>query len=164
MDSKKVICVTGGVWTGSRSAPRRILVREGFVRPVWFTTGRPMTDAQYRQVSNTRFHLARTKKNVLAHIRYRGSFIGVMRDDFDSAMVKSARGVLVVGPPEIAVQVASQFDSAQVFVLKGPRMVMPDRLAAGVAPGQLHQIDVDVLAPGAWTDAHARMMEIIGQA
>ncbi|MCB1801776.1 MAG: hypothetical protein KDI82_08835 [Gammaproteobacteria bacterium] len=164
MDSKKVICVTGGVWTGSRSAPRRILVREGFVRPVWFTTGRPLTDAQYRQVSSTRFHLARSKKNVFAHIQYRGSFIGVMRDDFDTAMQQSSRGVLLVGPPEIAVQVANRFDSALVFALKGPRMAMPERLVAGVPATQLHRIDVDVLARGAWTDVHERMMEIIGQA
>lgn len=160
--SEKIICVTGSVWTGSRSAPRRLLVQEGFVRPTWFTTGRPLTDAQYRQISNTRFHLARAKKNVLAHIRYRGSFIGIMRDDFETAMSRSSQGVLVVGPVEIAAQVAERFSNAKVFALKGPRMKMPDRLEASVPSGQLHPIDVDVLAPSAWSNVHTSMMEIIG--
>lgn len=159
---KKIVCVTGSVWTGSRSAPRRLLVRDGFVRPTWFTTGRPMTDARYRQISATRFHLARAHKNVVAHIHYRGSFIGVMRDDFDTAMHAAKQGVLVVGPPEIAAQIAAQFTHAQIFSLKGPRMEMSQHLQAAERSGQLHRIDVDTLAPGAWTDVHRSMAEIIG--
>lgn len=161
-DKKKIICVTGSVWTGSRSAPRRLLVKDGFVRPTWFTTGRPMTDAQYRQISDAKFHLARVRKNVLALIHYRGSFIGVMRNDFDAAMERSLRGVLVVGPPEIAAQVAAQFPLALVFSLKGPRMELSEHLEAAERSGQLHRIDVDALAPGAWTDVHTSMAEIIG--
>ncbi len=159
---KRIVCVTGSVWTGSRSAPRRLLVRDGFVRPTWFTTGRPMTDANYRQISNARFHLARARKKVLAHIHYRSSFIGVMRDDFDTAMDRSLQGVLVVGPPEIAAQVAAQFPLALVFALKGPRMELSEHLEAAGRSGQLHRIDVDALAPGAWTDVHTSMAEIIG--
>ena len=160
--NKKVVCVTGYVWTGSRSAPRRLLVRDGFIRPTWFTTSRPMTDAQYRQISKAQFHLARARKNVLAFVRYRGGFIGVMRDDFDVAMNRSSQGVLVAGAPEIAAQVAEQFSSARVFALKGPRMDVPDHLEATERSGQLHVIDVDVLAPSAWTNVHASIMEIIG--
>lgn len=160
--NNKIVCVTGSVWTGSRSAPRRLLVKDGFVRPTWFTTGRPMTDAHYRQISDTQFHMARAKKNVLAHIRYRGTFIGVMRNDFDTAMDRAEQGVLVVGPPEIAAQVAAQFPQAKVFSLKGPRMEMSDHLEATERSGQLYRIDVDALAPGAWTDVHAAMAEIIG--
>ena len=121
-----------------------------------------MTDAQYRQVSNTQFHLARAKKNVLAFVRYRGGFIGIMHDDFDAAMNRSSQGVLIVGPSEIAAQVAVTFPSARVFALKGPRMGMPDHLEAAERSGQLHLIEVDVLATGAWTNVHASMMEIIG--
>ena len=121
-----------------------------------------MTDAQYRQVSNTQFHLARAKKNVLSFVRYRGGFIGIMRDDFDAAMNRSSQGVLIVGPPEIAAQVVVTFPSARVFALKGPRMDMPDHLEAAERSGQLHLIEVDVLATGAWTNVHASMMEIIG--
>lgn len=160
--NKKIVCVTGSVWTGSRSAPRRLLVKDGFVRPTWFTTSRPISDALYRQISATRFHLARAQKNVVAHFRYRGGFIGIMRDDFDVAMERSQRGVLVVGPPEIAAQLAARFPSAQVFSLKGPPMSLSEHLAAAEQSGQLHRIDVDVLAPGAWTDVHTRMAEIIG--
>ncbi len=159
---KKVVCITGNVWTGSRSAPRRLLIRDGFVRPTWFTTGRPMTDAHYRQISDTRFHLARARKNVLAHIRYRGSYIGVMRDDFDAAMERSVQGVLVVGPPEITAQVAEQFPQTQVFSLKGPRMEQSEDLQAVERSGQLYSIEVDVLAPGAWTEVHTSMAKIIG--
>ncbi len=159
---KRIVCITGSVWTGSRSAPRKLLVKDGFVRPTWFTTGRPMTDANYRQISNTRFHLARARKNVLADIHYRSSFIGVMREDFNSAMDRSQRGVLVVGPPEIAAQVAAQFPLALVFSLKGPGMDLSEHLEAAEQSGQLHRIDVDALAPGAWTDVHTSLAEIIG--
>ena len=161
-DNKKVVCVTGSVWTGSRSAPRRLLIRDGFVRPSWFTTGRPMTDAHYRQISNTQFHLARARKKVLAHIHYRGSDIGIMRNDFEAAMNKGARGVLVVGPPEIAAQLAAHSPRVQVFVLKGPDMELSEHLEAAERSGQLLRIDVDVLAPGAWTDVHTAMAEAIG--
>ena len=161
-ENKKIVCVTGSVWTGSRSAPRRLLVRDGFVRPNWFTTGRPISDAQYRQISVGQFHLALAKKNVLAHIRYRGSFIGIMRDDFEAAMSKSSQGVLVVGPPEIAAQMATRFPRAKVFALKGPRTTMSAHLDAAAQSGQLHRVDVDVLAPGAWTNVHTEMLEIIG--
>lgn len=160
--TKKIVCVTSRVWTGSRSAPRRLLVREGFARPTWFTTGRPITDAQYRQISDTRFHLAQAHKRVLAHIRYRGSFIGIMLDDFESAMERARQGVLVVGPTEIAVQLAARFPDAQVFSLKGPRMASLPQLDPIERSGQLHRIDVDVLAPGAWTEVHQTMAEIIG--
>ena len=68
--NKKVVCITGSVWTGSRVAPRRMLVKDGFLRPTWFTTGRPLTDAEYRHVSVAQFHLTNAEKNVLAHIEY----------------------------------------------------------------------------------------------
>lgn len=160
--NKKVVCITGSVWTGSRSAPRRMLVKDGFLRPVWFTTGRPMNDAQYRQISKTQFHLARAKKNVIAHIDYRGSFIGVMRDDFETAMAAAKLGVLVVGPPEIAAQLAAQLPAAMVFTLKDVGMDLSRHLEEAQRSGQLHRVDVDVLAPSAWTKANESIAEIIG--
>ena len=159
---KKVVCITGSVWTGSRSAPRRMLVKDGFRRPTWFTTGRPMTDAQYRQVSATQFHIARSKKNVLAHVEYRGSFIGVMHNDFQAAMDAAAQGVLIVGPPEIAAQVAARISQAMVFSLKDAGMELSEHLEEAQRAGQVHRVDVDVLAPGAWTEVHIAMAEIIG--
>jgi len=159
---KKVVCITGSVWTGNRSAPRRMLVQDGFRRPTWFTTGRPLTDAQYRQISSTQFHLARAKKNVIAHIRYRGSFIGVMRDDFEVAMAAAQQGVLVVGPPEIAAQLAARLPEAKVFSLKDRGTDLSGHLDEAQRTGQLHRVDVDVLQPGAWTEVHNLMAEIIG--
>jgi len=159
---KKVVCITGSVWTGSRSAPRRMLVKDGFRRPTWFTTGRPLNDAQYRQISTTQFHLARARKNVIAHIRYRGSFIGVMRDDFEAAMAAAKQGVLVVGPPEIVAQLAARMPEAKVFSLKDRGMDLSGHLDEAQRSGQLHRVDVDVLAPGAWTEVHNSMAEIIG--
>ena len=91
--NKKVVCITGSVWTGSRVAPRRMLVKDGFLRPTWFTTGRPLTDAEYRHVSVAQFHLTNAEKNVLAHIEYAGGVVGVMREDFESAMVNAEKGV-----------------------------------------------------------------------
>jgi len=159
---KKIVCITGSVWTGSRSAPRRMLVKDGFLRPTWFTTGRPLTDAQYRQISATQFHLARAKKNVIAYIKYRGSFIGVMRNDFEAAMAAARQGVLVVGPPEIAAQLAAGIPEAKVFSLKGRGMDLSVHLDAAQRSGQLHRVDVDVLAPGAWDEVHNSMAEVIG--
>lgn len=160
--NKKVVCITGSIWTGSRSAPRHMLVKDGFRRPTWFTTGRPMTDADYRQISATQFHLARAKKNVLAHIGYRGSFIGVMRDDFETAMNAASQGVLVVGPPEIAAQLAAAIPQAKVFSLKDKGMDLSDHLDDAQQAGQLHRVDVDVLAPGAWNEVHLSMAEVLG--
>lgn len=159
--NKKVICITGTVWTGSRRAPRHMLVREGFLRPVWFTTGRPLTDAHYRQVSAARFHIARSKHKVLACIRYRASFMGVMRDDFDAAMAGAKQGVLIVGPPEIAAQVAAAIPRTAVFSLKDEGMDVSGHLDEARRAGQFHRIDVDALAPAAWSDAYHRMLEIV---
>ena len=72
-------------------------------------------------------------------------------------------GPLVVAPPTgTAAQVAAQFPSAQVFALKGPQMELSEHLQTCERSGQLHRIDVDVLAPGAWTDVYAYMVQTIG--
>lgn len=161
-NDKKVVCITGSVWTGSRSAPRRMLVKEGFLRPSWFTTDRRVTDADYRHVSTTEFHLARAEDRVLAHIEYAGSIVGIMQEDFESAAAASEQGVLVVGPPEIAAQVAEIIPRTVVFALKDEAMDLSGYLAEAERAGQLHRIDVDVLAPGAWTEAYLAMMAVIG--
>jgi hypothetical protein len=160
--TKKVVCITGTVWTGSRSAPRRMLVREGFIRPTWFTTSRRITDANYFRTSITNFRLAKAKNNVLAHTRYGGSVVGIMQEFFDDAMNAAKQGVLIVGPPDIAAQVAEKVDQAIVFVLKDVQMGLSAKLDDAVRTGQLHRIDVDVLAPGAWTEVHRTMMDILG--
>ena len=160
--NKKVVCITGSVWTGSRVAPRRMLVKDGFLRPTWFTTGRPLTDAEYRHVSVAQFHLTNAAKNVLAHIEYAGGVVGFMREDFESAMVNAEKGVLVVGPPEIAAQLAATIPQAIIFSIKSTGMELSEYSEAAHRAGQLHRIDVDVLEPGGWMTVYRSMMDIIG--
>ena len=159
---KQVVCITGTVWTGKRSAPRRLLVKDGFVRPTWVTTGRRLTDAPYRHISETRFHLAQADKSLLAYFRYAGSLAGILKEDFDSALASSQCGVLVVGPPEVAAQIASAVPAAIVFALKGERMDLSRHLDSASSRGQLRRIDVDVLEPDAWTKVHVSMVEALG--
>jgi hypothetical protein len=77
-------------------------------------------------------------------------------------MAAAKQGVLIVGPPEIAAQVAAVSPRALVFSLKDRGMDLSEHLAQAQDNGQLHRIDVDVLAPGAWTEVHNIMAEIIG--
>jgi len=160
--NKKVVCITGSVWTGGDEAPRHMLVKDGFVRPTWFTTGQPLTDANYRQVSETQFHMAKAEKKVLAHIQYRASFIGVMMKDFEAAMGSAERGVLMTGPPEIAALLAAAIPGAIIFALEAEGMDLSKHLSDAQRTGQLHRLDVDVLEPGAWSEVHRVMLEVIG--
>jgi hypothetical protein len=139
-----------------------MLVKDGFVRPTWFTTGRPLTDADYREISETQFHMANAEKRVLAHIEYRASFIGVMLDDFETAMANAERGVLMVVPPEIAAQLAAAISGAIIFALEAEGMDLSKHLDDAQRSGQLHRLDVDVLEPGAWTEVHRVMLDVIG--
>ena len=161
-NNKKIVCITGSVWTGSRSAPRRMLVKDGFLRPAWFTTGRPLTDAEYHQITVTRFHLENAAGNLLVYTEYGGSFVGIMREDYQSAMDNAEQGVLVVGPPEIASQLAAAIPETIVFSFKDPGMDLSEFDGEAHLRGQLHRIDVDVLEPGAWKAVYRSMMEIIG--
>ncbi len=160
--NKKVVCITGSVWTGGQSAPRHMLVKDGFLRPVWFTTGRPLTDAEYFHISETQFHLANAEKEVLAHIEYGGSFVGVMREAFESAIANAETGILLVGPPEIVAQLAGKIPQAIIFSFKDTEMDLSKYSDDADRAGQLHRIDVDVLEPGAWSAVYRSMMDIIG--
>jgi len=161
---KQTVCVTGTVWTGGRSAPRRMLVRDGFVRPIWFTTGRAVTDALYEVIPQIEYHLALAGSQVLARMAYGGGVVGIMKQDFEDAFVGSRAGVLVVGFPEIVAQIAEAIPETIVFVLKEKSMGLSDHLAGAASRGQLHRLDVDVLAPGAWTEVHRRMTQVLGLA
>jgi len=161
---KKVVCLTGTVWTGARSAPRRILVREGFVRPVWFTTGRAVHDAQYRLVSESAFRAARAQSQILAHAEHGGDHVGIFERDFEDAATASRAGVLVVAFPEIAAQIAEAIPQTYVFSFKDKEMDLCGELDAVASRGQLHRLDIDVLAPAAWTDVNTRILETVGLA
>ncbi len=160
--NKKVVCITGSVWTGRRSAPRHMLVKDGFLRPVWFTTDRKMSDASYTSISINAFHAANASKMILAHFEYGGSQAGIMREAFTSAMEDAEKGVLVVGPPEMAAQLATSIPQTIIFTLKDLSMDLSPHLEEAKSKGQLHRIDVDVLEPGAWTEVHSQMLDILG--
>jgi hypothetical protein len=160
--AKKIVCITGTVWTGSRSAPRRMLVREGLLRPIWFTTGRPVSDAQYEVISKTDYHLAQADSEVLAQMKYGGDFVGILKQDFEDAAIGAQVGVLVAGFPEIVAQIAKALPQAVIFALKGRGMKLSDHLGESARSGQLHRLDVNVLEPGAWSDVHLSILRTIG--
>lgn len=160
--AKKIACITGTVWTGGRTAPRRMLVRDGFLRPIWFTTGRPVSDADFERVSSSAFHMACAESKVLAHTKYGGDFVGILKEDFEDALVGAQIGVLVVGFPEIVAQIAREFPQAAVFAFKAQDMELSEHLGEATRSGQVHRLDLDVLEPGAWDDAYARILDTLG--
>lgn len=161
--NKKVVCITGSVWTGSRTAPRHMLVKDGFLRPDWFTTDRKLSDASYTRISINAFHSANANDEILAHFEYGGSRIGIMRQSFISVMERAEKGVLVVGPQEMVAQLASHITKIIVFALKDSSMNLSPHLKEADNKGQLHRIDVNVLEPGAWTEVNAKMLDILGE-
>ena len=160
--SKKVVCITGTVWTGGRSAPRRMLIRDGFLRPIWFTTGRAISDAEFHSMSPAAFHLARSKSEVLVHIEHGGDFVGILKQDFEDAIVGARTGVLVAGPPEIAAQIAKAIPQTVIFVLKDADMELSSHLGKASRSGQMHRLDLNMLEPGVWDSLHKQMLTVLG--
>lgn len=159
---KKIVCITGTNWTGHRKAPRRLLVRDGFRRPVWFTTDRRYHDAEFRYVSETDFHHRNARKEVHASFHYRGSYMGIFSEEVEIALDASDRGVLIVGPQEIAEQTAEAIPGAIIFALKAREMALSPHLEEAGRRGQLHRIDVDVANPSAWTSVYATISDKLG--
>ncbi|MEW8419008.1 MAG: hypothetical protein AB2690_17345, partial [Candidatus Thiodiazotropha endolucinida] len=87
---------------------------------------------------------------------------GIMQEDFNAAMEASKQGVLIVGPPEIAAQVAGKISEAVIFSLKDKQMDVSTCLDQAIQSGQLHRINVNVLEPGAWTKVYRSIMETMG--
>jgi len=160
--NKQVVCITGNVWTGSRNAPRKLLVKDGYQRPTWFTTGRRVTDAEYVYVSNTDFHLSVASERVLAHMEFGGATVGILKLELEKILEASPRGALVVGPQEIAARVADAIPQAIVFSLKDEMMELSPHLDDADKRGQVHRVDVDVLEPGAWSEVHIYMADKLG--
>ncbi|MCP3671453.1 MAG: hypothetical protein GY814_13685 [Gammaproteobacteria bacterium] len=139
-----------------------MLVKDGFLRPAWFTTDRKLSDAGYTSISINAFHLANVSQMILAYFKYGGSRVGIMRQAFISAMEDAEKGVLVVGPPEMAAQLAASIPKAIIFTLKDLSMDLSPHLREANSKGQLHRVDVDVFEPGAWTEVHSKMLDILG--
>ena len=161
-NGKRVVCVTGTVWTGSPAAPRHALVKLGFQRPTWFTTARPIHDGRYRVIDPAEFHKAKLENRVLAYVKHAGDYVGILTEDFDNALEDSLLGVLIACPQEIASQIAHAIPQTTVFVLKDIEMELCSALSEAKKNGQLHRIDVDMLSPGAWTEVHQKMGDIMG--
>ena len=64
--------------------------------------------------------------------------------------------------PQIGCLKAHTIPQAVVFSLKDEMMELSPLLADANRRGQVHRVDVDVLAPGAWSEVHARMAEKLG--
>lgn len=160
--NKNVVCITGNVWTGARNAPRKLLVKDGFRRPTWFTTGQRVTDAEYVRVTSTRFHMSNAEDMVLAHMEFGGAIVGILKKELGNILEASSMGALIVGPQEIAAQVAGAIPQTVVFSLKDEMMELSPLLDDANRRGQVHRVDVDVLAPGAWTEVHTLMANQLG--
>jgi hypothetical protein len=160
--NKRIVCITGTVWTGSNSAPRKLLVKDGFERPGWFTTGHTITDAEYRHVSHARFHQAVANDEVLVHTPYGSDQVGILRKDFQDALENSKLGVLIVGPQEIVAQIAQLKEHAEIFVLKMESMNLSHHLTDIELGGRLHRVDVDFSRAGAWSKVHTYMLQVLG--
>jgi hypothetical protein len=138
-----------------------MLLKDGFLRPVWFTTYHPVTDARYNLISTGKFHMACADDKVLAYMKYGSDFVGIMKDDFEYALNTSSRGVLIVGPQEIIAMVFQRIPQAIIFTLKDLPMEISPHLAEANKKGQLHRIDVNVLQPGAWSEVHNAMLGVL---
>ena len=160
--SKKIVCITGTVWTGGHIAPREKLVKAGYVRPLWFTTTRGITDGHYRHISMGSFHLASTREEIFVHIEYGGGRMGIMNEDFSEAISRSDKGVLVVAPPDIAAQIANKVPEAILFTLKCASMELSKHLSTASKSRQFHRINIDSEQIGAWDKAYAEMEIILG--
>ena len=161
LSAKKVVCITGSLWTHKHDAPRHLLVKEGFMRPRWFTTGRALHDADYKAISKTSFQLAQAESSVLAFMKYGQVFTGILKDDFQKALEESDSGVLVVGFPEVIAQVAENYLQAKVFAFKPEGSDLSESLDPANKRGQLHRIDIDVLETGAWDEVMAEIKAAI---
>jgi len=159
---KKVVCITGSVWTGDDNAPRHLLVKDGFVRPIWFSTRVGINDAEYRRITHTEFHLARANNKILLHIKYANDSIGIMKESFLNAIEESSLGVLVVATQDIAAQLSEKIPQTTIFSLKNSNMELSKHLKKAKLRGQVYRIDVDTQEIGAWNNVHETMLDILG--
>ena len=158
---KNIVCITGSIWTGSRRAPRYMLIKDGFLRPDWFTTYHPITDARFKFISPVQFHMARANDEVLAYMKYGSDYAGIMKTDFYDALTNSSNGVLICGPQEIIAQIADIFPETVIFDLKDNHMEPTDQLEEANRRGQVHRQEINVLQPGAWVKVHNEMLKVL---
>jgi hypothetical protein len=163
LSRKRVVCITGTVWTGHRAAPRKRLVEAGYCRPTWFTTERAITDASYTHISETQFHIAASKNEVFVHIKYGGGHVGILSAAFDDALNEAKEGVLVVGPPELVAKVADRLPRTVIFTFKCCGNEMSDYLDQAENEHQLHRIDIESERVGAWDRAYDEIFKVLSK-
>ncbi len=162
---KRVVCLTGNVWTKERASdPRRVLVEHGFRQPNWFTTGLPTTEEGVYAVMPGDFRLGKVEDRILAHIDFGGDTYGITKSALEEALTTSKEGALVVGPQDIVAQVADAIREAVVFTIKSENMDLSRHLEEANKRGQVHRIDVDTSAARAWEKANDSIFETLGLA
>ena len=159
--NKKIVCITGTLFSGHNDVPRKSLVRAGFERPRWFTTGRKLNDAAYYRISQGSYKLALMKGEVFVHTHYAGADIGIMEHDLNTALQHSKKGVVIVSPVEIAAEIAINTPSATIFTLKNDAMAISTHLEKAKISGQLHRVNIKSDEPGAWQEAMEYILETI---
>jgi len=162
-NNKKIVCFTGSVWTGKHDAPRHMLIKHGYVRPKWFTTGRPLSDAHYYPISEVEYHKATAESRVLAHMKYGGIYTGILKNDFRDAVNAAKKGVLVVGFQEIVAQMAKMFPQIVIFAFKQQGIELSDHLNEAVRNRQVHRLNIDVLKDGAWNEVMENIQDVVGR-
>ena len=160
---KKVVCMTGNVWTGESALdPRNLLVDKGYRHPMWFTRGLPLQERGIKNVTRGEYKLARYEGRLLAASNFGSDEFGILKEDMEEALAEAPRGALVSGPQDIVAQVADEIRDAIVFTLKSEKMKLSKHLKKAKARGQVVRIDIDSDNPVSWRKAHEQILEKLG--
>ncbi|PID42519.1 MAG: hypothetical protein CSA52_01345 [Gammaproteobacteria bacterium] len=163
LGNKKIVCITGTVSSARENeAPRYLLVKEGFRRPVWFTSYHSLNDADYEKISDGSYHVAKMNNRVLADMEFGNGHVGIFTDRFEEACRVSELGVLVAAHPQIVTQIVNKFPTATIFALKAPGTELTSSLKPLAHHAHFHRMDIDLGRSGVWTDAVEQMKEHLG--
>ena len=162
---KRVVCLTGNVWSKERAFdPRRVLLEHGFRQPNWFTTGLPTTAEGVYSIMPGDFRLGKLEDRILAHIDLGGDTFGIAKSALEEALTTAKEGALIVGPQDIVAQVADAIRKTVVFTIKSENMELSPHLEEANKRGQVHRIDVDITAVRAWDKVNDSIFETLGLA
>lgn len=158
--NKHIVCITGTVMAGNTiKAPRNLLVREGFMRPVWFTSYQPISDAEYERITESYYQAAKLENRVLADMKFGNGHVGIFTESFEKTLTDSKLGSLIVAQPEIAVQVFHKYPSAKIFAFKMKGMELSKACQEIEGAGNFHRLNLDFSKTGVWSSALAAIKE-----
>ena len=159
---KKVVCLTGKVWTKARASdPRVMLEQYGFIQPNWFSTGLPVTKSGMFSIPGGDFRRFKLEHEILAFVEFGGDQIGILKQDLEETLTTCKRGALIVGPQEIAAQVAEEISQAVVITLLDENMPLSRELVDAKKRSQVNRINIDTLKTRAWDNAHKEISKIL---